>query len=195
MAAYRRSRGLGGPPLKEGAIAGFASFVGGYIVTLVVVALGESDELTENLAQAAGWLYYNAQFASLQVTAQAGGQSRSSTFNYLTDSTLFSQSVDSVSVPTVVYHLIPIVVLVGAGVVLAGYVDARDFQEGAIAGATLAVGTVLPALLGTILFSVELSGFGFTVEQSPALVEGVILVGLLYPAVFGAIGGIITTEL
>jgi pheromone shutdown protein TraB len=133
MAAYSRSRGLGGPPLKEGAIAGFASFVGGYIVTLVVVALGESDELTENLAQAAGWLYYNAQFASLQVTAQAGGQSRSSTFNYLTDSTLFSQSVDSVSVPTVVSHLIPIVVLVGTGVVLAGYVDARSKREPSLA--------------------------------------------------------------
>lgn len=186
---------MDGPPLKEGAVAGVASFVVGYIVTLVVVALGESDDLSENLVEAAGWLYYNAQFASLQVTAQFGGQTRSSTFNYLTDSTLFSESVDAVSVPTVVYHLIPVVVLVGAGVVLAGYAEAQDFQEGAIAGASLAVGTVLPALLGTILFSVETSAFGFSVEQSPALVEGVILVGVLYPAVFGAIGGMISTEL
>lgn len=113
MVAYPQSRGIDEPPLKGGAVAGGASFVVGYIVTLVVVA----------------------------------------------------------------------------GVVLAGYVDARDLQEGAIAGATLAIGTILPALLGTLLFSVETTGFGF------ALVEGVLLVGLFYPAVFGAIGGIFGTEL
>lgn len=186
---------MDGPPIKKGAIFGFASFVVGYIVTLVVVALGESDDISENLVEAAGWIYYNAQFANLQVTASAGGGSRTSSFNYLTDSTLFSESVDAVSVPTVVYHLIPILVLVAAGVALANYVGARELSDGAIGGAMLAVGTVLPALLGTVIFSVETAGFGFTVTQSPALVPGVLLVGLLYPAVFGAIGGIISTEL
>lgn len=73
--------------------------------------------------------------------------------------------MDSVSVPTVAYHLIPVVAL-------ADYVDARDFQEGTVAGATLAVGTVLPALLGTVLFSVETSNFAFIIEQGPVLVAG-----------------------
>ncbi len=186
---------MDGPPIKQGEIFGLASFVVGYIVTLVVVALGESDDISENLVEAAGWIYYNAQFANLQVTASAGGGSRTASFNYLTDSTLFSESVDAVSVPTVVYHLIPILVLVAAGVALANYVGARELSDGAIGGAMLAVGTVLPALLGTVIFSVETAGFGFTVTQSPALVPGVLLVGLLYPAVFGAIGGIISTEL
>ncbi len=195
MSSLGRNRGMDGPPVKEGAIFGVASFIVGYIVTLIVVAVGESDELSDNLVEAAGWLYYNAQFANLQVTAQAAGGTRTSTFNYLTDSMLFSESVNSVSVPAVVYHLIPIVVLVAAGVAVANYVGAREMSNGAIAGATLALGTVLPALLGTVLLSVENAAFGFTLTQSPALVPGVLLVGLLYPAVFGAIGGVISTEL
>lgn len=186
---------MDGPPVKEGAIFGVASFIIGYIITLIIVALGESDDISENLIEASGWLYYNAQFANLQVTAQAGSGSRSSSFNYLTDSTLFSESINAVSVPAVVYHLIPILVLVGAGVAVANYVGARELSDGAVAGATLALGTVLPALLGTIIFSVENSIFGLTVSQSPALVPGVLLVGLLYPAVFGAIGGVISTQL
>jgi hypothetical protein len=195
MAAYSPSRGLDGPPLKEGAIAGFASFVVGYTVTLVVVAVGESDELTEYLPQGAGWIYYNAQFASLEVTEQLAGQSGTRVGSYLTGTSMSGRAVGSVDVPTVLYHLIPVVVLVGAGFVLARYVEARDSQTGAIAGATLAVGTVLPALLGTFLFSFELTSFGFTFTACPVLIESVIFVGLLYPAVFGAIGGMVSTEL
>jgi hypothetical protein len=186
---------MDGAPVKEGAIFGFASFVAGYIVTLIVVALGESDELSNNLAEAAGLLYYNAQFASLDATAQIGGGTRTSSFNLLTDSTLFGATVEGPSVPSVVYHLIPILVLVAAGVAVANYVGAQERSDGAVAGATLAVGTVLPALLGTVFFSLEFAGLFGSLTFSPALVPGVLLAGLFYPAVFGAIGGAISTEL
>ena len=195
MVAYRRNRGMDGPPLKEGAIFGFASFVVGYILTLIVVAVGEAEQFTENLIESAGWLYYNAQFADLTATISAGDQSRSDTFNYLTDDSVLGVSIEGVDVPTVVYYLLPVIVLVGAGFLLARYVNARDASDGALAGGTLALGTVIPALLGTVLFSLEQAWILGTVERSPELITGVLFVGLLYPVVFGAIGGVLGAEL
>jgi hypothetical protein len=195
MSSLDRTSGMDGAPLKEGAIGGFASFVVGYILTLLVVAVGESDELSNNSVEAAGLLYYNAQFASLDATAQVGGGSRTSSFNFLTDSTLFGATIEGPSVPAVVYHLIPILVLVAAGVLVANYVGAQELRDGAVAGATLALGTVLPALLGTVFFSFEITGLFASLTFTPALVPGVLLAGLFYPAVFGAIGGAISTEL
>jgi len=195
MVAHRRNRGTDGPPLKEGAIFGLGSFVVGYVLTLIVVAVGESGDWSEDLIESAGWIYYNAQFADLTVAADAGGASRSTSFNYLTDDTLFGNSVESLDVPIIIYHLLPIIVLIGAGFALARYVDAREASDGAVAGGTLALGTVVPALLGTILFSVEEGFFVGSVEVSPALVDGLLFVGILFPVVFGAIGGVISTEL
>jgi hypothetical protein len=186
---------MDGPPLKEGALFGFASFLVGYILTLIVVAVGEADDFSEDLIEAAGWIYYNAQFADLEFTTSAGEETRSTTFNYLTDDTLFDGSVESMDVPTVIYHLIPVIVLIGAGLLLARYVDARELSDGALAGGTLVLGTVVPALLGTVLFSVEEGFFGGSLEVSPALVDGLLFVGVLFPAVFGAIGGVIGSRL
>lgn len=195
MVAYRRNRGMDGPPLKEGPIFGFASFVVGYLLTLIVVAVGEAEEITDNLIESAGWLYYNAQFADLQITASSGDQTQSETFNYLTDDSISGSSADAVDVPAIVYHLLPILVLIGAGFLLARYVSARDASDGALAGSTLALGTVIPAVLGTVLFSVEGGGIFGSFEVSPALTTGVLFVGLLYPAVFGAIGGVLGAKL
>jgi hypothetical protein len=186
---------MDGPPLKEGPIFGVASFVVGYILTLIVVVLGEAEEFTENLVEATGWIYYNAQFADVKITASSGDQTRSETFNYLTDDTIFSSSADALDVPAVVYHLLPVLILIGAGFLLARYANARDASDGALAGSTLALGTVLPALLGTVLFSVEQAGFLGSVEVSPELFTGVLFVGLLFPAVFGAIGGVLGAKL
>ena len=186
---------MDGPPLKEGVVFGAASFVVGYLLTGLVVFLGESDELTENLFESAGWLYYNSQFADLTVTSAFLGAAASPTFNYLTDGTLFGNSLDVLEVPGVIYHLIPVVVLVGAGFLLAGYADARSLGDGALAGGSLVAGTLVLALVGTVLFSVEQSQFGVSLEASPALVQGTLLVGILYPAVFGALGGMLSAEL
>ncbi|MFT4945840.1 MAG: hypothetical protein ACI8TL_000067 [Natronomonas sp.] len=195
MVAYRRNRGMDGPPLKEGAVFGVFSFVAGYGLTLIAVAVGESGDLSDTLLEAAGWIYYNAQFADLTVTADAGEQSRSTSFNYLTDDTLFGSSVETLDLPTVVYHLLPILVLIGSGFALARYVDAREVSDGAVAGGTLALGTILPALVGTVLFSVEEGFLLGSVEVSPALVDGILFVGVFFPVVFGAIGGALSTKL
>jgi len=175
-ARSQQSSGLD-PRLQFGAIFGVASFVVGYITTLVVVALGED---TDDLIEQAGWVYYNAQFADVEVDAGGlFGVELEQEFNLLTDNGL--------DVPSIVYHLIPVVVLIAAGFVLARRVGARKPQEGALAGAALALGTVVMAVIGTFVFSAQ--------ETSPVFVESLLLVGIVFPGVFGAVGGALSAIL
>ena len=165
----QQSSGLD-PRLTSGAVFGVASFLVGYLTTLVVVAVGED---VDDLIEGAGFVYYNAQFADVE--------SELIEFNYLTD----SDFEGFLEVSSIIYHLIPILVLTAAGFVLARRVGAREPPEGALAGAALVVGTVVLALLGTFVFDAQ--------NVSPVPVEGLLLVGVVFPGVFGAIGGVLST--
>jgi len=188
-ARTQQSRGSS-PPFVTGAIGGAISFVVGYLLTLVVVVAIETDELSDNLVEFTGHLYYNAQFAPVESSVDGAGggfgEQLNQEFNYLTDSD-FSQLFDA---PVILYHLIPVVVLFAAGYVVAQSVNARDLQEGAIAGATVALGAVVLALVGTFLFSISSTG----TTTSPVLLEGVLLAGIVFPGLLGAAGGAVSTQ-
>lgn len=190
MAARTQQSSGVNPPFVTGAIGGAVSFVVGYLLTLVVVAVIETDDFTDDLIEGAGFLYYNAQFAAIEISADGGRGSLGAVFegefNYLTDSE-FSQALEA---PSILYHLIPIVVLFGGGYAVAQYADARELREGAIAGATMALGTVVLALLGTFLFSTG----GDTTTTSPVLLDGLLLVGIIFPVALGAAGGAVSTQ-
>ena len=173
----QQSSGLD-PRLTFGAIFGVASFLVGYVTTLVVAAVGED---LDDLIEEAGWLYYNAQFADIEL----GGGEFGEFFGIDFDQEVNLITDNGLDVPSIVYHLIPILVLTAAGFVLARRVGAREPPEGALAGAALVVGTVVMALLGTFLFEAQ--------DTSPVLVEGLLLVGVIFPGVFGAIGGVLST--
>lgn len=181
-------------PLKLGAIYGAGSFVAGYIVTLAIVMITESGEFTDDLIEFSGWLYYNAQFANVEisVTGDDAGFAAlldGSTFNYLTDNEIFSEPI-SMATPSIVYHLIPVVALVFFGFILAQKVGVRTPRDGAIAGATLCLGVLPLALLGTFIFSIQED----SLELAPILSDSLIFVGILFPLVFGAIGGALSTR-
>lgn len=157
-------------PAIRGAAYGAGAFVTGYLVTLLlVVAEGVGEERVEF----AGWLYYNAQFVNVEF-GETG-----LVVNYL-------RTGWGAAVPALVYHLVPAVVLLAAGFLLASAVGASGAAEGAATGASIVVGTVLLAVLGTVLFA---TGGG-----APDLRVGILLAGILYPAVFGAIGGALRTR-
>jgi hypothetical protein len=84
--------------------------------------------------------------------------------------------------------LIPVAVLVATGYVLATEVNAQEITDGAVAGATLSLGTTVLAVVGTFLFNEQ------SLSISPVLIDSVLLVGVVFPVVFGAIGGAISTE-
>jgi len=172
-------------PIVQGAIAGALSFVGGYLATLVLVATVEAEEVAEELIEVSGWIFYNAQFVDTEQSA--GGQSQS--VNYVTG------NVINLDVPALVYHLIPVVLLVLAGIVVARQAGAVEIGEGAMAGATLVAGVAVLALVGTFVFTTSQSALGATVETGPPLIESLLFVGVGYPVVLGAIGGAIGTQL
>jgi hypothetical protein len=179
MVAYRRQQGMEKPPFVQGALFGAASFVVGYIVTLLLVVATEDS--SDNLMEVVGFVYYNAQFTDV---VASGGVS----FNYVTGSGLMGASME---LPSVVYHVVPILVLVAAGFLVAQQANAIEPVDGVKAGATLALGAVVLALLGTFLFKISQGGS----SASPDLMTGVLLVGLAYPAIFGSLGGFLSTQL
>jgi hypothetical protein len=176
MARRQQTQSVDDIPYVQGAISGAVAFVVGYLITLVVVSTQEAEALTEELVEASGWLYYNAQF----VDVEAGGL----TINYL------SSNQVQLEAPTILYRLIPIVVLLGAGFVLANQVTVREPQEGALAGATIALGTVVLAIVGTFVFEISQGG----TSVGPPLVNSILFVGLVFPAVLGAVGGALSTQ-
>lgn len=178
---------MAGLPLKQGAVYGALSFVVGYLITAVVIVIGETEEFTEDMLETTGWIYYNAQFADIETTVDGGelGALAETSFNTLTDDQIFG-----LDVPSVVYHLIPVAVLVATGYVLATEVNAQEITDGAVAGATLSLGTTVLAVVGTFLFTINEQSLSI----SPVLIDSVLLVGVVFPVVFGAIGGAISTE-
>ncbi|MFC7074685.1 hypothetical protein ACFQJ7_08545 [Halovenus rubra] len=185
-------------PLKQGAITGGVAFVAGYLLTLFLIIVAEDDEFVNNLISEGGLLYYNSQFADLELIEDESGQVISEQgFNPLTDDSVevlllgkFELELES-QVPLFLYHLIPIIVLVAGGFYVAKQVRARDLSTASIAGATLTVGTIGPAVLGAVVFSRTEEGTTMT----PIVSDSILFVGLLFPAVFGTLGGILWTQL
>lgn len=177
-------------PVIDGSIYGIVSFFAGYFTTLVLVLAAEGDQLTDDFIEGAGWVYYNAQFAAVELRPP-GGQGASPvesvTINYLTGSGPEQLAVTATELPAVVYHVIPVVVLLAGGYMLATDLGAETPVEGIVAGGSLAFGTVFLSFAGGVLFEVG------TIR--PNILQGIFFVGILYPLVFGALGGIIGTRL
>lgn len=165
-----------GLPLEEGVAAGAGAFLGGYLITLVLLLVDDTGEITQNTIDFAGWVYYNAQFVPIEFEVMTV-----ESINFL------REGWEAATIPAVVYHLVPVVVLVLAGFALASYVGTTEIGQGAKAGASIVPGTVILVIGGTMVFSSQ--------GGSPALFESVLLAGVLYPAICGAIGGALSVKL
>lgn len=170
-------------PLAAGAGAGVAAYLLGYLVTYVsqsgsveerlqgynfIVQLFGGESIT--VWQAVGWLFYNAHLVSTRFEGGLGGPRSEN----------FIASADGGA--TVLLYLVPVVLLVGAGALLARYEGVEEAGDGAVAGVAVAAGYFPLALVGAFLFSYEGS-------VAPDLVTALLLAGLLYPLALGAVGG------
>lgn len=176
-------------PVVDGSIYGIVSFFAGYFSTLVFVLVAETGQIRESFVEGAGWVYYNAQFAPVELRSPPGeqtGQIDAASINYLAGSGPEGLAVSATQVPAPVYYAIPVVVLLAGGYMLATDLGATTTVEGVVAGGSLAFGTLFLSLVGGILFEVDSIG--------PNIALGVLLVGIVYPAVFGALGGVLSTR-
>lgn len=176
----------------RGTVAGVAAFVVGYVLVYAWRAPAVNDSLRglNFLAQllgvdaiptwkGVGWLFFGAHGVATRFPLPGGGTEFVN---------LVEQSGDGTVV--VLYVLVPVLLSL-AGAVTAWFVDARDPVAGAAAGATVAVGYLVLAALGTVLFTHGIGNSGASIAPDP--VTGVLLAGLVYPVTFGAIGGALST--
>jgi hypothetical protein len=177
--------------LARGTLAGVVAWLLGYLVAYV----WKADAVSESLRgvgfvsqllggeaipawKSVSWLFLNAHFVDTRFPTVAGG---TRTTNFVTGeggSTLLL--------------VLPPLVLAVAGLAIT-YGHRGSLTDRATAGATVALGylplSVLVALVGTHTIGAT------EATIAPDLVTAVLLAGVVYPAVFGALGGVASSVL
>jgi len=166
--------------LLRGAAGGVIAFAFGYLITWVLA--GTKAASITGYGPFGGaipdwkalfWLLYDAHFVGTRTPEVFGPGGF-----FLGGGDL----LDTVSLLGVEYlYLVPVVVLVVAGAVLATRADVPTPRDGAIVGATLAIGYLAAVILG--LFPTTQAGI------APSPPRALVIAGIVYPIVFGAIGG------
>lgn len=170
-------------PIGRGAAAGVTAFLAGYLVTYLWQAnrIRESLEGINAILQffggqqipawnAVGWLFFNAHFVRTQLPAVGGTQTQN-----------FIASGDF---PALLYA-VPVLILLTAGFLLVWSRQPLDIRDGAIDGAFVAIGYTGAAIVAVFVFGASQGDASI----SPDPVTGVLLAGVVYPLVLGAIGG------
>jgi len=160
-------------PFRDGAIVGVASFITTYIITGIVYSITYSggDTTGEFLIwKAAGWAFYSVHNANIVPISQ------------------LAELLGGSLVPTPIAYLIPPAVLIGSGYTLAKGSDIESYTEGATWGATVIVGYLPLCFVGIFLTSHTKEGI-ISLQISPDFTTSLLFAGILYPAIFGALGG------
>lgn len=166
----------------SGGIAGVAAYLLGYVVTYAWKAGDYRDALetigpiveflggeTPGAWRVVGWLYYSAHY--VETTVDLGVR------------TVYVNLVQEGSGNLELLYLLPPLILVAAGYVVGRNVEYDDVLDAAKTGAWVTLGYLPLVALGAVLFQSGGSG--------PDLVPSLLLAGLLYPVVFGAVGGVL----
>ena len=166
--------------LGRGAVAGLAAWLFGYLVTYLLHAGGVRDALATDVLEflagdpvtwkLVGWLYFNAHFVDASVPGLLGR----STVNLLSGAE---------QPALLVLYALPPATLLATGAVTA--YGASETGEGTKSGAAVAVGYLLASLVAAFLVRISV----VDAVAGPSLVTAVLLAGLVYPLVFGTVGG------
>lgn len=178
-------------PIVQSAIAGLAAWVASFVVMAILVAGTEDGD---DLVGFTGNVLYSSHFVESTVESPTiTGGTESETQNLLSEG--------ATELSEFVYYAVPIVVLLVAGIALVRFVEIREPDAAAIAGAASAIGYVVLTVVGTFVFEFneDVTMGGQTVGEVSATPElgamTIVVMGLLYPVVFGAIGGAIGSRL
>ncbi|QCC52701.1 hypothetical protein [Halapricum salinum] len=131
----------------------------------------------------AGWIFYEAHFSATTASV-------SNSFGRLSET-------DTMGVgPQTYLHLIPPLLLIGAGLLLARLLRDTDTPS-TFTGASIAPGYLLMAVAGAFLFTWSQTAQNqfatATISMHPSLLFAVPVMGLLYPVLCGGLGGFLYT--
>ena len=171
-------------PYAVGAVAGFLAWLVGYVLTYLLTAtelddsalnafikLAEGESATYELV---GWVFYNAHFIDVRYVNVAPFSPRRH----------FIGGEDGF---TVLLYLLPPLMLFAAGLAVGRYCGSADTPEGAVTGVLVLPGYLVLSVAGVFLFEVTVGN----ASGRPDLLAAIVLAGFLYPAVFGAVGGVV----
>lgn len=171
-------------PYVESAVAGVAAWLVGYVFTYLLIATDieqsplnrlveffEGDSATYELV---GWVFYNAHLVDISYEG----------ISIFTPPRSFVGGEEGF---TVLLYLIPPALLLIAGLAIGRYRGVTKPNGGAVTGALVTPGYLILSTVGVFLFSVSVGG----ASGAPDLVPAIALAGLVYPVVFGALGGVL----
>lgn len=180
--------------LTNGALVGIGAYLAGYVLTyLLVIVDGVESQGDIETWKAVGWVFYNAQNVDLTFVGSAGSASVTENFRLFEDGSGVGNLGSTV--PEIVYYLVPVVVLLGAGYVAYQRADTADLPTAQVAaiGATSVVGYLVLVILGRFLFEATGSFLGADLAIAPDLGTAVVLAGIVYPLVLGALGAVLAS--
>jgi hypothetical protein len=167
-------------PIGRGAAAGVGAYLLGYLVTYLLHGSSIRDAFVTGVIEffagdpvawkLVGWLFYNAH----GVAATVPGLFGESTVNFV---------AEGEGLALTGLYVVVAVTLVAAGLAVAW--GRGSVADGARAGATVVLGYLPLAVVGAFLFRVSVDD----AVAGPTLVTAILLAGLFYPLVLGAVGG------
>ena len=167
-------------------VSGGIAFVCGWLMTLSYFLVIESGEITDSTngfvetAKLAGWLYQNGQFAPVGVAYRDGNIA----FNLLTDSSPVDVPGRGViASPSWVYVAIAFLTCAAVSYRRAEITSATGIIRGALKGLIIIPGMLAFSFGSVFLFRID--GIG------PHFFLAPLISGLLFPAVAGALGGMV----
>lgn len=164
-----------------GAVAGVVAYVLGYLLTYLATAdairSSTATQVLELLTgnspvwKLVGWAFYGGHLVDAIIPGLFGG----------------SNAVNLVAADPITdaVYLIPPLVLLVAGAVAAHVADAAEAVEGAKAGVAVVAGYLPLAVVGVFAFTVRIED----ATAAPDLAMALLLAGVVYPLVFGGVGG------
>ena len=184
-------------PWKIALVAGIIAFVVvfGLVAVLIEVELMlEDDDIAVEDDEAdvgeepgfiteRGWAFFSAHFVDVEGTAQT-------VFGDV-DVTLDILDEWLESLPALLFYLVPILGLIAAGfaVVRREIASVQSEQDSVLFGASIVTGYLPLVLLGILLFTWEVDDGEAMLSYEVQFLEGLLLAGILFPLIFGAIGG------
>ncbi|PSQ56455.1 MAG: hypothetical protein BRD23_09430 [Halobacteriales archaeon SW_9_67_25] len=173
----------GDVPLAAGAVVGPVAWVLGYLLTYLVASgrIRESGlgQLLEFLGEdgavykLVGWVFYNSHFVETVVD----GAPVSVAGNAIGGDQGF----------TPLLFVVPPALLLAAGLAVARFQGSETSRDGILAGVAVVPAYLVLSVAGALLFTISAG----PATGRPDVLLAVLLAGVVYPAVFGGIGGVV----
>jgi len=103
-------------------------------------------------------------------------------------------SAAGLTFPSLVYRLSPIVILIITGYLFTSQLIERTSLSPAVVGGSTFFGYLPMCVFGVVLFSWTTTVDGVEISITVQVPEAIILAGIIYPVVCGAIGGLLATK-